>query len=305
MKKYFKEGQPKKLILSDYLSQVEREYKEIDEKLQKHRTGGFVPGDIYSLIYKLETAEREMGLKYARIKYIYKSLGEVQISEEMLETICKTFDVSKCRYGTICLHSETIKSLYNISEMFPELSQEALITISREYIKDLFEKHRLIETLSMMLRKDGLEDTTFEKFMETVKKLADQEDKKYEAEAWHLRTYYGHYSYDFIDHFQKFMKQHHITCQQLCESLPDPGLFLEDLLQLKDISSQARDCWGCCDPISFQLLEAYLDGDTELSEFDEQPTYCISIMRKSFPTTFTKTEFLERIKKQQSILQRK
>ena len=304
MKKYFKKEQPKKVVLADYLAKVEKDYKDIQAEKKKHSTGGYVADNVYSLLQELEIAERNMSSKYVRIKHIYKSLGEVKISEEMIETICKSFDDDKCRYGSICLRSQTVKDLYDISELFPELSEEALIAISREYIKDLFDKHSLLDTLSMMLRKDGQEDTTFEKFMDKVKKLADQEDIKYANEAWHFRMYYGQYSYDFVRHFEKFIKQHHITCEQLGASLPDPELFMDDILLLKDISLRAKDCWSVCKPISFQMLEDYLDGDVDLFDYDEQPEYYISIMRRSFPTSFTKTEFLERIKKQQIILKR-
>ena len=72
---------------------------------------------------------------------------------------------------------------------------------------------------------------------------------------------------------------------------------MKDQLELKALASRAKDCWGMCDPISYQMLEDYLDGDTELSYFDEQPYYYISTHSGKVLTPFTKQEFLDSIQK--------
>jgi len=297
--KYFKEEQMEKRSLSEFLTKIETEYKEVEEELKKHQTGGYVERDVMSLIYKLESKKRELSLPYARIKHIYSSLGDVQISEELVETLFETFDSSKCRYGTTCLKPETIKSIYELSELFPELSKEALVEISREYIKDLFDDHSLIETLAVMLRKDGTQDSTFEKFMDIVKKLGDKEDKKYSDVAWHISQHCRQYPYEFVRHFEQFVKEHHISWEKFCECLPTPEIILRDQMELREVARRSKDCWGMCTPITFQMLEDYLDGDMELSEFDEQPSYYISISGRKTYTPFTKTEFLKSIKKEQ------
>ena len=77
--------------------------------------------------------------KLVRVNYLYKILGNVLISEENIDTLCETLNVSKCRYKSVCLRSDSVKAMYAIIEMFPELTKEAIATISREYIKDLFD----------------------------------------------------------------------------------------------------------------------------------------------------------------------
>lgn len=271
MSKYFKETQEQKVKLADYFREIELKYSE-DEKKQS--------------------------LEYVRIKHIYDSLGEIAISKEMIDTICKTFDSGKCRYGTVCLKKESIQALYEISKMFPELSEEALIIISREYIEDLFKEYSLLEVLSMMLRKDGISDETFEKFMSYVKEKAIILDKKFEYETKKFKYYFRHYSYDFVMYFEKFMKEHHITFEKIIQSTPDCELFLKDQLQLREMSKKYRECWAVGTPVSYEMLEQYLDGDTELSKYPEQPSYYLSISKETIPTSFTKTKFLEEIEKQ-------
>jgi len=305
MKKYFKEEQSKKISLQEYWFKTEKEYKEIEEKLKKYQASTYLPTEVYQLITELKSKKSALSLKHARIKHIYSSLGDVQISEDMIDTICETFNISKCRYGTICLKPDSIKAIYEISEMFPELSKESILSISKQYIKDLFDKYSLIETLAVMIRKEGTEDSTFEKFMDTILKLADKEDKKYDDVAWYIRIYCGEYTYDFVKHFEKFVKEHHISWEHFSECLPSPELMLKDQLQLKEMAIKSKDCWDTCDPITFQMLEDYLDGDKELSQYKEQPLYYISTSDKKTPTTFTKTQFIESIQEKQISIKKK
>lgn len=305
MSKYFKEKQEKKISLLEYWTQIDKEYQEIVNKIKEFSNKSYDSEKTYKRVIDLESKKSELSLQHARIKHIYTSLGNVLISKEMINTLCDTFDSSECRYGTICLKSETVKTMYDISEMFPELSKEALLSISREYIKDLFDEYSLIEKLAVMIRKEGISDLTFEKFMDKVSKFADIEDKKYNDVAWYIRIYCGQYTYDFVKHFEKFVKEHHISWQKFYESLPSPELILKDQIALKELSLKAKDCWGICDPVTFQMLESYLDGDTELSSYEEQPYYYISNYIGKTPTVFTKTEFLEDIKEKQKTLKRK
>lgn len=293
---YFKEKLDTKISLTEYLSKVELEYKTLEKELEKYKN---------KISYDLQTKKEKITLKYAQIKHIYEVLGDIEISKEMIETICKSFYPSKCRYGTICLKKDSIKTLYEISELFPELSEEAILSISKEYIKDLFDNYSLIEKLSIMIRKHGQQDSTFESFIQIVRELADIEEIKYEDEAKDIGFYYGQYSYKFITYFQKFIKQHHITCRKFGESLPDVELFFKDEIHLKEIVSHTRECLDYCIPISYQMYEDYLDGETELLKFPEQPAYYISISGTKIPTTFTKEEFLNKISQKQKIFKKK
>jgi len=298
MKKYFKDEKEIKICLLEYFTKIEQEYKQIDEQLKEVRVMYEKGMSTYSLVFELEKQYKKQALKYARIRLIYKALGDVRISESMIDTICESFDETKCRYGTTCFKLDSITALYKISEMFPRLSKEALLSISREYITDLFDSYRLIIVLFSLLKREGYEDETFEKFMSIVKEFADKQDKIYEIEAFLIGKKYKFYSSDFIEYFKKFAKQHHITYDKFSKSVPEADLILKDELQLKGILRKARECWGACYPISYQMLEAYLDGDTELSLFSEQPLYDVRVLQQKIPTTFTKTELLDSIEKQ-------
>ena len=297
MKKYFKEEKTLKIDLKKYWIKIGKEYLKVEEELKKYLTAEHVTEKEKILIEELKLKKEDLSLAYARVKHIYHSLGEVQIREDMIDTFFETFDSSKSRYGTICLKQKTIKAIYEISEMFPELSKEALLLIDRLYIKDLFDKYSLIEVLSIMIRRDGMKDSTFEKFIDKVKELADKEDKKYSDVASCIRIYCGEYPYDFVRHFEKFVKEHHISWERFYECLPSPELILKDQLELKALTKKTKDCWMICEPITYQMLEDYLDGDIGLSRYEEQLSYYITTYDEKAPTTFTKTEFIESMKK--------
>ena len=217
----------------------------------------------------------------------------------MIETFFETFDSSKSRYKSVCIRKDTIEGLFEIYEMFPELTKEAILEISKEYIKDLYDEYSLIDVLSVMLRKEGIKDETFEKFMSLVKEYADKEERKYIEVASNIRMYLGYYPYDFIKHFETFVVEHHITYEKFTEALVEPELIIKDTLKLREVSRRAKDCWCIGHPASYEMTEAYLDGDTELSKFPEQPSYHISITGEKIPTVFTKEEFLRIIKEKQ------
>ena len=304
MKKYFIEKEVSKISLSECYIKIEEQYQKIEEKLKEHSTGGYATQKEMRIIDDLQTQKRELSLSYARVKHIYKALGDVLIREDLIDILSETFDYEKCRYGTICLKLETVKTMYEISEMFPELSKEAIVSISRIYIKDLFEKYSLIDTLAVMLRKDKAIDSTFESYMDKVTKLADQEDRQYKDVAWYIRIHCGEYTYDFVRHYEQFVQEHHISWERFCECLPSAEIILKDQLELKSISERSKDCWSACRPITFQMLDDYLDGDIELSQYDEQPMYLTSPQGEKILTTFTKTDFLESIKGTQKKLRK-
>lgn len=301
MKKYFKEEKTEKISLLEFYEEKEKEYQKIVDELEE----SIVTKKQYSYIFELENKKRHLTLPTKRIRHIYRSLGDVKIREDMIDILYETFDSSKCRYGSICVQPDTIRTMYEISELFPELTKEAIVTISRVYIKDLFDKYSLIDALAIAIRKEGLEDLTFEKYMAKVLELAEIEDRKYSEVAWQIRIHCGEYSYDFVTRFEKFVKEHHISWETFYKALPPAELILKDQVQLKELSRKAKDCWGTCDPVSFQMFEDYLDGDKELSCFDEQPEYYISTTLGKVQAPFTKTQFLESISEQQKVLKLK
>lgn len=264
---YFRKRAAKEISLSEYVLKYEKEYQDKKSEIKK-------------------------------LKHIHRSLGDVLITKEMIEAFLETFDSSKHRYGTICYQQKTIKDTYEISKIFPELTKEALIIIREEYIRDLFEKYSLVEVLSTMIRKDGLVDSTFEEFIKKVEKLAKIEEKEYIGVASQLKIFFGYYPYDFITHFRKFIIEHHISWEKFCDSLPSEDLIYKDMKALRELRISSRECWSCCSPVSFEMLEDYLDGDTELQYFEEQSYYYISTYSGETKTHFTRQEFLESIKQE-------
>lgn len=293
MSKYFRIEKEEEIKISEVVERESKEVESLGKRIEELEKSSKLSSEIYSLQRKVKD------LKYRSLclEHITKILGDISIEPSRLEALITCLDVSLCRYKRVCLKEETLKGIYEISTLFPELSSEAIKEIGKEYISDLFKDYDLTTELALMIRKEGSSDETFDKFMDLTKSYAEVLEKKYKDEAWKLEIYYGYYSHSFITHFKKFMVDHHISLEQMTSSLVSPMLILEDELKLKEISSKARECFMVCQPISFQMTEDYLMGDYDLERFSEQPFYYISIYGKEIPTTFTKTEFLESLTK--------
>lgn len=280
--KYFQEERLPKMSLKEYFEKVEKKYEEMSEG-----------------------KKQEFRLTYARARHIYNALGDIEIREDMIQTFGEMYDPSKCRYGSTCVQPATTQTIYGISEMFPELTKEALVLISRLYIKDMFEDYSLIEKLAIAIRREGAKDETFEKFMDEVTKIADKEDAKYNEVASKIPVYFDEYPYDFIKHFQKVVKDHHVSWDKFCKSIPSAELVCKDYIFLKQYISQFREFSSIPSPMSKRMFEDYLAGDTTLSQYDEQPMYTVSRIEVGFsqstPVPFTRTEMLESIEKKQSL----
>jgi hypothetical protein len=74
------------------------------------------------------------------------------------------------------------------------------------------------------------------------------------------------------------------------------GLIKKDEQHIYDLSAQTRIFFGCCEPVSYTMVEILLEDKT-LDTYTETPTYYISTGRQE-QATFTKTDFLESIKKE-------
>ena len=296
--KYFKEKEEleSKISLKKHFEEIDMKFNKISNELKKYQIGGCVESEILDLIQDLKSKESKISLEYRRVKHIYEALGDVYINISLLEVFYKLFDKDNYRYGSTRFKKGTVVDLHKISLLFQELSDEALFKISTEYIKDLFEEYNLLDILNKMIREYGAKDSTFEDFIDIVRKKADILEERFKTEAWHFRIFYGYYSYDFIRHFEKIIKENHITLSKLKEVLPDPKLILEDELILKKVNSMAKECWISTIPISYQYIESILDGDENLEEYPFEPCYYISYVNEKFPTAFTKQDFLDSIK---------
>ena len=76
--------------------------------------------------------------------------------------------------------------------------------------------------------------------------------------------------------------------------------YKKDEKQLLDFSTRTRIYMSVCYPMSYKLIEAMIK-DKELSTYPEDFTYTASPTGVRIPLTFTKTEFIESIKKKQKI----
>lgn len=277
MSRYFKETSDQKIMLSHYLKEC---------------------SDIAAQNMYFVTQKQ----KCKQIEYIMSILGDEEMPKDVMDAICDSFNSSLCRYGSECMMPYTVRELYQISKIFPELSKEALVAISREYIKDLFDEHDLIKVLAMLLRTDGINDETFEKFMTYVQEKAKKAESKYKDEAWSFEMAYGsECSYNFVTHFKTFMIQHHIPFSKISTSLPEYELIRADERHLSQIMRKAKDCWGVCDPISYQLLEDYLTDEDAFAKTGETFSYTLSAYAKSEPATFTKSDFIESIQRKNGL----
>jgi len=286
--KYFSEVKKEKLSLKSYFEEIEGEYKSISKK------------DKSSITFE----ERMTKDLYYKLKLIYTTLGDVEISKDMIEVFLSMFACTS-RYGSIKFKPDTIKTVYDISEKFPELTSLALKEIYEEYIKDLFDEFSLVEVLEYYILKYGKEDKTFEMYMELVLKYADEVEKKYKYEAENLFYGHGEYTFDFVVHFKKFIVQHHITLKRFCDCVPSAEIFFEDQKLLLSLSRKSKDCYVTSLPVTFEMLEDYLDGDEELSYFKEESTYHISTTGERILAPISKSKFLKAIKEKKEAKQKR
>lgn len=271
MKKFFVDEPEKKLKLSEYLKLDETEFQ-------------------YFLC-----AENHRG---PRTKYIMEIIGDAELDEDTYKLFLCQFQRCGGRYD-VRTKRETIKGIYDLSQKYPCLSADALDEIWSVYIHDQFEEYALDEALGKYIEIYGKTDKALLSFIEYVDKTAKKFDKKFIKEASKLDPYYRYYDEDLIKHLQYIVKSQHISAEQIISSLPSRELIDKDKAQLDEISTRTRIYFGCCYPISYQMIESLATGEG-LDYYPEQPKYLINNIR-TVDTTFTKQEFLESIQTKQKI----
>lgn len=266
MKKVFKESKLKKIKLSEYLKRPDKEFK-------------------YLLC--------DDGYRERRTKYIMDSIGDVELDKEEYAVYIAQFQ----RFGRydVNVKRDTYRQMYKISQMYPFLSADSLDAIWGYYIKDLFEEYALDEMLGQFFKSYGQTEEAFFAYLDFVEKKATEIDLKYEEESKSLEEYKGEYSEELIRTLQGIMRRYHVHIEEIKHSLPSSDLIEKDKQQLIEISRQTRIYFGCCQPISYQMIESLATG-RGLDSYPEQPAYLINSSRK-IETTFTKQEFLDSIKK--------
>lgn len=267
MRKCFKEGETKKLKLSEYLT-----YKDSDFKYLICDAGKRIP----------------------RTKYIIEILGDVEMDIDTYKLFIEQFQSSGGRYD-VRIKPETIKGMYDISQKYQFLSADALDEIWFVYIHDQFEEYSLDEVLGKYFQLYGKIEKALFEYLDYIDRTAKEFDKKFIEEASKLDVYYQEYDHDLIEHLQYIVKRQHILADKIISSLPSKELIDKDTKQLHGIIERTRIFFGACYPISYQMIES-LATDEGLDYYPEQPQYLICGASK-IDATFTKQEFLDSIQK--------
>lgn len=257
MSKYLKKRQKQEKFLSEYEPQDDKEQKEVE--------------------------------------YLIKVLGDVPIDEDMKKLFHSQFHCFGGRYS-VRIKPETFQGIYDITRRFPELSCDAIDVIWFHYIKDLFDKYDMSETLDKYFEIFGKEDETFELFIDYVDKKSDKHQKEYEEEAHKLDYLKEEYGEKFTEHLKSLVIREHLQVSEIKKFLPSPELIKKDEEHIQELSRKTRIFFGCCEPVSYTMFDILLEEQT-LDTFTETPIYYISTGCQE-QATFTKKEFLKSIKKE-------
>lgn len=270
MSKFFKEEETQKFLLSEYLKKDSSEFKGciFDEKSRQRRT-----------------------------KYIMGILGDVSLDEDTYKLFIKQFQSYGGRYD-VRVKPETIQGIYEITRKYPSLTADAIDEIWFVYIKDLFEEYSLVDMLEEYIKKHGQTSDALQAYLDFVSERADEHQTKYEADALRADELKDAYSKQFVSHVKALIKRSHYSYDDIKKYLPTPELVATDEKHISDLSARTRIFMGCCEPISYTMLDILLEDDT-LDTYPGTPTYYVCTGRQE-QATFTKQEFLDSIKKQAS-----
>lgn len=229
------------------------------------------------------------------VEYLIEVLGDVTLDEDMMKLFHQKFHSFGGRYS-VRTKPETIRGMYEFTRKFPELSKTAIDEIWFRYIDDTFEKYDMKTVLDKYLEIFGKEDETFELFIGYIEKKADQEQEQRKLEAQTLDDLKDEYGEKFTTHLKSLVVRQHKEVDEIKKYLPSAELIKKDEQHILDISRKTRIYFGCCSPVSYTMFDILVE-EKKLDTFTETPTYYISTGRKE-QATFTKTEFLESIKKE-------
>lgn len=269
---YIKEKEVKKLKLSEYLKldKSKCEYHLCPEKFRAPRT-----------------------------EYIMESIGDVELDEETYGLFLQQWECSGGMYD-VRTKRETFKGIFDISHRFPFLTAQALDEIWFRYISDLFKIYCLEDILEMFFDRFGIEDKTFKLFLSFIDQIAKEHHQKYIDEAHKLESLRTEYSEKFVSELEGLIIRQHVSFDEIRKYVPSAEIIKSDEDQLKSIVESTRIYFGACDPISYQMVISLVMGEG-LDYYSEQPQYVICGTSK-IDTTFTKTQFLESVKKQRKVL---
>lgn len=251
--------------------------------------------------FEKQSAEYNKGQKIELARLLRNVIGDVKLPRKIIEILIRQYNISGGKYD-VRTNPETLKGVYNIYSKFPNLSAKAIDELISRYIDDLFEEYSLVSILEDIINVNGQTDDSFEKFLEIVDKASTEHDKKFIEQAKLLDQYSDEYkevncSINYVEYLKTLVIREHIPVEKLIKSMADKDLIIKDADYLAKISRQSRIYMGVCLPSSYTMTR--LAAKDELSSVEEQPTYHISTTGTDIPAPFTKSQFIESIKKQQ------
>lgn len=272
MSKYFVEEREEKILLSEYVRDLEHQ-KEICDKESKYF------GDDMTIL---------------EVKQIIKYLGDVELPKSIIRELCSQFHSFGGKYD-VRADKETIQRAYQIHLTYPELSSKGLSEVMFVYIKDLFDKYSFVELFGKFIKTIGQEDETLEIYCEYVNRKGEELQKEYEKSATKLDKYKEEYGEKYINYLKSLVIRRHDDVEKIISSMPSSELIKSDEAQILELSQKSRIFFGVGSPTSY-IMTKYLAEQDDISMFEEQPSYYIDVLGKKIDTTFTKQDFLESTK---------
>ena len=264
---YFKEQKEEKVLISDYVKELE---KAIEED-------------------SIEQLKRELQVG----KYLIELFGDIEIEKSLLQEYVKFYFRCGGRYSVLS-DDETLIGLKEIHDKY-DLTTKAISDLGLYYIKDLFDTYSLDKILQDFIDTYGKTDETFIKYIDFVDKIGAIYQKQFEEEAKEVEYLEEEYGKRLVEFLQSQIKRHHYHKDDLVKYLPEPELIKKDEDQLVEFATRTRIHFGVCYPKSYSLIIA-MSKDSELSSEDEEFSY-YSSFGKEVLVPFTKTEFIESVKK--------
>lgn len=260
--KYFREESEEKITLSTYLKELDKEE------------------DIL------------------RTRHLIELFGDIKLERSQIKVFLDFYTLFGGPYS-VRQEDETLLSMLDIKSKYPDLSAKAIEQISFEYIKDLFEEYSLDELLNDLIDKHGKTDEVFEKYIELVKRVGKEYQKKYESDAKEVELLKDEYGERLVEYLQSQILHKHMHKEELLKYLPEKELIQNDEDQLVDFATRSRIHFAICRPMSYRLITEMTKDET-LSDYPEEFKY-YSSFGKEIPLTFTKSEFIESTKRKQMI----
>ena len=268
---YFKEQKEDKVLISDYVKELE---KAIEED-------------------SIEQLKRELQVG----KYLIELFGDIEIEKSLLQEYVKFYFRCGGRYSVLS-DDETLIGLKEIHDKY-DLTTKAISDLGLYYIKDLFDTYSLDKILQDFIDTYGKTDETFIKYIDFVDKIGAIYQKEFEREAKEVKYLEEEYGKRLIEYLQTQIKRHHYHKDDLVKYLPEPELIKKDEDQLVEFATRTRIHFGVCYPKSYTLITEMIK-DQELSDYPEEFKYYASTGLE-IPLTFTKSEFIESTKKKQKV----